>query len=482
MAKRLAIVPNPVDESAGLSARLCSEIAGWRYEDIPPDVVRTVKLFLIDTFGVIGGAARAPGIEEIMGRYGRWDKNGSATALLSKGRHSPPHAALVNGAAAHALDFDDIHDPARVHAFCVMLPTMLATAEDVGGIDGKQFILALAIGAELHARLGLAAYNCLGKGWHPTMTLGVLAASLGAGRMLQLDETGLLNALGLALHQACGTAQPMHDGVLAKRLGAGIAARGAVTAAFLAKDGITGPFQPLEGIAGLFPFLERGEARIGELMSGLKETWRLREYSFKPFPCCRCNQTAIGLAFDLRKKGITADKVAVVEIALGKVNFQTVGQPYEAKRDSVVHAQFNVRYSFARALTDGKVDLVTYTRPNITDPAVVDLAERVTAVIDANEAAADMAPARITVRCKDGQVVTVSSRIVPGSPEAAMSEPEVIAKFETCMSFGTGSAPTASRVFANQVLDLETMRDVAGLAEAFPAARKTKLSKSSNRS
>ncbi|TCT06779.1 MmgE/PrpD family protein [Aquabacter spiritensis] len=468
MAMKLALAPDPIDDSEGLSARLCAEIATWRYEDLPPDVVRTVKLFLVDTFGVIAGAARAPGIAEVRGRFARWETDGSATALIGKNRLSPPHAALVNGACAHALDFDDIHDPARVHTFCVMLPTMLATAEDIGGVDGKRLILALAIGAELHARLGLAAYNCLGKGWHPTMVLGVLAGALGAGSLLGLDGTGLLNALGLALHQASGTAQPMHDGVLAKRLGAGFAARGAVTAAFLAKDGVTGPFRPLEGEAGLFPFLERGEVRIGDLMDGLGEEWRLRDYSFKPFPCCRCTHTAIGLGFELRRLGVRPEEIAAVEIALGKVNHQTVGQPYEAKRDSVVHAQFNVAYTFARALTDGKVDLATFTRPAITDPAIATLAEKVVAIVDPGEAATDMAPARITVTRTDGSVQTVASRIIPGSPDAPLSEADIVGKFEGCAAFGLGLGAAAARPFAERLLALEDLPDSAVLARDFP--------------
>ena len=103
-----------------------------------------------------------------------------------------------------------------------MLPALLATAEDVGRVSGRDFLLAMAIGAELHARLGLACYNSLGKGWHPTMVFGTPAASLAAGRLLGLDAGGLANALGMAYHQTSGSAQSMRDGVLSKRLGAGL--------------------------------------------------------------------------------------------------------------------------------------------------------------------------------------------------------------------------------------------------------------------
>src|SRR5688572_17854327 len=187
-------------DTENLSRTLCENVAAWRFEQLPQNVVKTVKALMLDALGVIGGASRAPGIPELNARLGRWEQTGSATGLVGKRRYSPPSAALANGAAAHALDFDDQHDPARVHTSCVVLPALLATAEDTGPVSGRDFILAMAIGAELHARLGLACYNSLGKGWHPTMVFGTLAASLGAGTLLKLGAEGLANALGMAFH------------------------------------------------------------------------------------------------------------------------------------------------------------------------------------------------------------------------------------------------------------------------------------------
>jgi hypothetical protein len=185
----------------GVSARLCRSIEAMSYEDLPPAVVETVKRLVLDVLGLIGGGASAPGIPELNARLSRWEAAGSATGLVGKRRYSPPTAALANGAAAHALDFDDLHDRARVHTSAIMLPTLLAAAEDIGGVSGRQFILAMAIGAELHARFGLACYNSLAKGWHPTMVFGTLSAGIAAGKMLLLNGEGLGNALGMAFHR-----------------------------------------------------------------------------------------------------------------------------------------------------------------------------------------------------------------------------------------------------------------------------------------
>jgi 2-methylcitrate dehydratase PrpD len=457
-------------DTDGLSRRLCEAVVDWRFEDLPADVVDIVKYLMVDTFGVIGGAARAPGIAELNRRLSRWEPSGSATGLIGRRRYSPPSAALANGAAAHALDFDDMHDPARIHSFCVVLPTLMAAAEDIGDVDGRRFVAALALAAEVHTRLGFTANNCLGKGWHPTTVLGALAAAMGVAKLLNLDADGMLNAMGIAFHQAQGTAQSMHDGVLTKRLGAGLAARNAVTAGFLAADGITGPFRPLEGAAGLFQLFERGEVNAARLLDGIGDSWEMRGFAFKPYPCCRCNHTSIGLAFDLRERGIRAADVKSVEILLPQVNFQTVGQPYDVTRDSVVHAQFNIAYAFARALTDGHVDLKTYTKPNISDPTIVSLAERVTARPDPDESPTAMEPAKIRVELTDGNVVSVEGRRIKGAPDMPMSEDEILAKFRGCFEFGLEVPADAADRYAQQILDVESCADVAELARAFPAS------------
>jgi len=460
--------PPPLLEE-GASLALCETVSRWRYEDLPPAVVRVLKSFLVDTLGIIGGAARAPGIPELHARLTRWERDGTATALIGKRRLSPPSAALANGAAAHALDFDDQHDPARVHTNCVTLPALLATAEDLGSVSGREFLLAYAVSAELHARLGLACYNSLGKGWHPTMLFGVLAASLGAGRLLKLGAEGLGNALGLAFHQACGSAQSMRDGVLSKRLGPGFAARAAVLGAFLAADGITGTRRTLEGNAGLAALYERDEVRPEALFGGLGREWRILEYSFKPYPCCRCNHTAIDLGIRLRAQGVRPDAVESIEIGLGNVNWLTVGEPYDVKRDSVVHAQFNAAYSFARALADGRVDLASYRRPQITDPAVAALAARIRVVSDPAVEATAIEPARVSVTFRDGRATELAATAMKGGPQQPLTEAELLAKFHDCLQSGLGASRAEAERLAQAVTRLERSTDAArDIVDAFP--------------
>lgn len=458
----------PIEEP--ISQRLCEQVAQWRYEDLPEKVVETIKSFLVDTFGVIAGASRAPGIRELNARLGKWEQSGSATGLHGRRRLSPPSAALANGAAAHALDFDDQYDMARVHTNCVILPTLLATAEDAGGVSGKNFLLAMAVGTEIHARLGLACYKSIGWGWHPTSVLGSLAGALAAGRVLGLKSDGLVNALGMAFHQASGSFQSIMDGVLSKRLGPGFAARAAVLGAFLAADGLTGTRRSLEGSAGLFALYERGQVHVDELMGGLGSEWQILEYSFKPYPCCRCNHTVIGFGLQCFKEGIKPSDIKSIEIGLGEYNWAAVGSKYDPARNDVVHSQFNAAYSFARALTDGQVTLAAFQKPAITDPAIAEITARTESITDPKIEQSAIHPARVRLTFRDGKVRELYSDTMKGSPRAPMTQDELLAKFYNCLEFGLGANRAAADALADEIFRLERSSDAAaGLVRAFPA-------------
>jgi 2-methylcitrate dehydratase PrpD len=454
---------------ADFSLALCSTLAAWRYEDLPAEVLTMQKRCLADTLGVIGGAARAAGITELNARLARWEAGGSATGLVGKRRFSPPCAALANATAAHALDYDDIHDTARVHSGCVVLPTVLACAEDIGKVSGRDFLLALAVGTEMHARLGLACHDSLSQGWHPTAIFGSMAGALAAAKLMRQDAGRMCNALGIAYHQASGSAQSAYDGVLTKRLGPGFAARDAVTSAALAADGLTGTAHSLEGKAGFFALYMQGRARPGQMTEGLGSDWRIAEYSLKPYPACRFNHGAIALGIRLHGEGLDPASVAAVEIRMSEANWTLVGKPYDAGLDSAVHAQFNAAYSFARALIDGRVGPRAYERPAFGEAAVVALAAKVRVAVDDAVPKDAMAPVRIDLRLVDGRTITLSGNTLKGSLEEPMSEREVQDKLRGCLEFGLDAPASAADRLADAIFTLEHATDAAAaICAAFP--------------
>jgi len=453
----------------GFSREVMAAYENWSYSSLPASVVNRVKLFVLDTLGVIAAAADAPGIPEVNRLLLGWEGAGPSTMLIGKGRVAPPTAALANGAAAHALDFDDNHDPGRVHCYAVILPAALAAAEARGGVSGRDFIAALATGVELQARLGLAAPNSMSKGWHPTTVMGALGAAAAAARVLDLRAGQFSDAVALAYHQASGTRQALNDGVLAKRLGAGFASRNGTSAAFLAAAGLTGPTRFLEGEAGLFQLYERGEVLPDALLRDLGQTWEIMTHSMKPYPCCRCTHNVIAIGKELHREGLSPAEIESVVIGMSQTNNKIVGEPYDVGRDSTIHAQFNASYCFAAALIHGRVDVATFQRPQISDPAVSALASRTCVVVDDGIAAGAMSPTRVTILCRDGRRIERFLEFMEGSPEQPMTDDEAVAKFSSCLEMGLGAAPAAIETLADKVLDLENCADIADIVAHFPA-------------
>ncbi|CAO3440910.1 MmgE/PrpD family protein [Azospirillum endophyticum] len=462
--------------SPAIGAAIASALADLTYDRLPADVVQTVKLFTLDTLGVIAGAAKAPGMAELLSALTAWEGEGTATLLLDGRRANPATAALANGAAAHSLDFDDQHDPARVHVFCVVLPAVLAAveAEVAAGKrrpTGREMITAVAVGVELFCRLGLACYNSLGKGWHPTTALGTIAAAAAASKIFGLDAGKTLHAMGLAFVQLSGTTQFIADGALAKRVGPGFAARSGVLAAHLARYGLTGPHRFLEGDAGLFKLHERGEVKPEILTEGLGRSWRVRDLSMKPYPCCRCVHTTIQLALDARAQGITGDDIRRATIELGEVNRKIVGARFDgAHPNPVVHAQFNAAYGFAAALTDGTVDIATYAPARIRSGDLA-FASRMETIAAPDIEPTAIAPARVRLTLTDGREVTLERWAMKGASDDPMSDDEVFAKFRACVDWGFAATPDAVDALLTLVMHLDDVADAGEVVRRFLACR-----------
>ncbi len=458
------MTPLPSD---GFSQALCSDLAALRYENIPSEVLQTCKLFLLDSLGTLAAGATAPGINTLIRRLTNWETAGNATILFDGRQVSPPTAALANAAAAHALDFDDQHDSARVHSYCCIVPSLIAATE-AQNLGGKDFLTALVVGVEFHARLGLACFNSLRRGWMPTVACGTLASAVSVGHALKLTALQLNNALGIAYHQASGNGQARQDHSLTKRLGPGFAARSGVLAAYLALDGMTGPHRALEGEAGLFRLFESGEADANQLTNELGSNWRLLDFSMKPYPSCRCNHTVIDLGIALHREGLKADDVAEAEIYLGEVNYHTVKGAFEPGSHSQAHAQFNAAYNFARALVDGRVELSSFVPEAVADPSVGRLAQTFQTKIAADFPERSVEPARVRVVLKDGSVIERSKMTMTGSPDEPLSTEQIILKFRSCLLFGLNAGDEESTRLAGCTLDLEN-QSVGALVQAFPS-------------
>jgi 2-methylcitrate dehydratase PrpD len=461
---QISFAPDGRSNGDELGRILGTWLASYNTANLPHDVLEASKLFMLDALGVIAAGAQAAGVQELVNAIRSLEPcGGLATILVAAVSASPVSAALINATAGHALDYDDTHDDARVHAFSVLVPAALASAELQGGVSGEAALTALALGSEIFCRLGLAGYDAVRLGWHPTAVYGSLAAAVTASRILGVTSEQMTNAIALGFVQTGGTTQSVIDGALSKRLGAGFAARNGMLAAKLSSVGMTGPSRFLEGESGLLHLYLRDNVRAEYLSEGLGKRWQMLNLSIKPYPCCRCSHSVIQIGIELKNQGIKPEQIRSGRLLFGRVNYGMVGASYDPTHvNPVVHSQFNAIYAFSRALVDGEVGLDTFSLKSVN--AFVDpLPSRLHCDIDDEIACEAIAPARVELQLAGGSLIKVSRGTMKGSPDDPMTVDEVLAKFYANMEYGLGIRRKDAARIGDLVLSLEKIANVCEL-------------------
>lgn len=268
------------------SASLAAFAAGLRYEVIPQPVIdRTVDFFVDWAGSALSGAGQHAivALEKFANTMGPAD--GRSEILVSGNMTSPLFAALVNAAASHMSEQDDVHNGSVFHPAAVVFPAALATAQHIGA-SGRDFVAASVAGYEVGIRVGEFLGRSHYRVFHTTGTAGTIAASVAVGRLLGLDPVAMLDAIGSAGTQAAGLWEFLRDAADSKQLHTAKAAADGLTAAFLAKEGFTGAKHILEGKQGMAAGMS-SDADPAKLVDRLSSRWTVLETSFKFHASCR---------------------------------------------------------------------------------------------------------------------------------------------------------------------------------------------------
>jgi 2-methylcitrate dehydratase PrpD len=447
-----------------ISQTLARFAADLQPRDLPAAVLGAVKRHLLDVCGVALAAAADPFAARAVAAGSALGGRGDAAVFGFADRLPPPWAALVNGALAHGLDYDDTHEEAVTHVSCSVAPAMLATARG----DGAQALTALAIGMECNVRLGRAAPGRFhDRGFHPTGVCGAYASALVAGRLAHLDAAALSNALGLAGSLASGTMEFLTDGSWAKRIHPGWAAHAGLSAAALAAAGFTGPRETLEGRFGLYRS-HLGDAAwdAASITADLGTRWHLCEIAIKPYPCCHMTHACVDAAAALRAKpGVRPRDIERIECFIHPREMPVVCEPRPTKLvpQTDYDAKFSLPYCVAAMLLRGRLDLDDFTTVSITDPAVLELAQRVDCLPDPAADYPRCFPGRVRLRLRDGHTYEHDEPINRGSGLRPLSEIEVCDKFRRNAA---RRMPTAQvEALGDLVLHLERAADLDALRE-----------------
>src|SRR4051812_404911 len=215
-------------------------IAGLRYESIPAEVRERLKLVILDAIGCALYGAELEWCRILRDTLLAIDQSNSSAVWGTRERLSAPHAALVNGTQVQSFELDDVHRAGVLHVGAVVLPALVAVAEQ-REMSGKEFLAAAAAGYEIGPRVGLCmGPEHIGQGWHSGATVGVFAAAAAAARGLKLSEEKTVHALGIAGTQSAGL-MAAQFGAMGKRMHAGGSAQGGVYGARAPRNGVPGP-------------------------------------------------------------------------------------------------------------------------------------------------------------------------------------------------------------------------------------------------
>ncbi|MFZ2307603.1 MAG: MmgE/PrpD family protein [Rhodoferax sp.] len=308
-------------------------------------------------------------------------------------------AALLNGAYAHTLDFDDTNAWGSLHPGAPVIAAAMVEAERVKA-TGSDWLVALAVGYEVACRVGAALGNtAYDRGFHITGVAGIFGAVAAAGRLRGLNADTMASAFGVALSKSAASMQYLENGSWNKRLHPGFAAHDAMVAIAFAQAGVEGADAALEGRYGLLMGYTNAP-RPALLTERLGQWWPSGETAIKPYPSCRFTHGAAEVAIqlhercsrELREEVTAALRAgARVQLRLSPKAVQIVGErlPNKVHPRNIVDAQFSVYFQVAVAWLDGRCNWQGYQR--IGDPDVEALCAAIDVTADPDVAIAGAA-------------------------------------------------------------------------------------------
>ncbi len=447
-------------------------------DDWPEAAIETAHRAFIDVIGVSVPGALEPATRHVLETVRPWG-DGAATAILGRASLPAPWAAMVNGTAAHALDFDDNFDPAKAHATAVLAPAILALGEQESA-SGRACLDAFVAGLQILGRVGQGVNPVhRNRGWHATATVGAIGAAAACARLLGLDAARAAHAVSIATSMAGGFMSQF--GTMTKPLHAGLAAKSGLLAASLARAGVDAGSGTLDGPTGMnrlmvgpdyvrlrdsLTHVEHGQnlrfetERIGEplliLSSGLK---------VKRFPNCGSAHRAMDGILSLKQRHILEpDQVDRIDIYAPATHLANL--MYEDPQDAL-QAKFSLEYGVAVALLSDNCTLADFTEEAALRPEIRAWFPRIHR--HAIDKAEGEFPTQVHVTLVDGRTLETEIAWPAGSLAAPFTLDQHWAKFDGCAAGLL--APEAHEAVREALANLPLLPSIATLMTPLRGSR-----------
>ena len=401
--------------------------AGVREDAVPPEAVHAAKRCVIDWFAsVIPGGAQPPAT---LLREAFADDLGHGRAVLyPSGLRAPARsAALINGAAAHTIEFDDIYRDAIYHPGAPVISAALPVAQ-VRGVGGDAFLLGVIAGYEVSNRLGVAVNPAHYAYWHTTGTIGAFGAAAAASSVLGLDAGRTVHALANAGTLAAGLQQAFRADAMAKPLHAGQAAETGVMVALAAEKGVTGAPDILDGERGFGAAMAQNPDWRAAA-EDLGQDFTITRTTFKNHAACGHTHAAIDAILALRDEhALKPEDIVRIRAGTFRKALEITGNKNPR---TIFEAKFSLPYCAAVALTAGSVRASAFTPELLKDKALRDLIDKVEVTVDPEIEAGfpNHRAARIEIETTGGEILKHHAPTRKGDPDNPLSDAELAQKF-----------------------------------------------------
>ena len=449
-----------------VTSRIAQFVVDTNYDGLPAQAIATAKVAIRDCLGVALAGSQEEDAK-ICAELVRQEGAAAQSSVIGRGfKTSALNAALANGTAAHAMDFD--------HSFTLMgqptapvIPAVVALGEALGA-SGKRAIEAFAVGFEVTAKLVHSLRDSTHDGWHGPSALGALGAAAACAKLLGLNAVQTQMALGITASSSCGLVA--NFGTMTKPLHVGMGARNGVLGAKLAAGGFTANGSAIEaGAVGLYETLYSGTPVHFDAIEELGRSFALigDGLRIKPYPCGGLTHQVIDSVLELRgKNNLTADMIDSVDVDVVKHTFDRIA--FRVPQNGI-QGKFCMPYLVARAMIDGKVGIDIFTDEAVKDAKILGFAERVQMRRDDNLQRTGLGgrPSRVTIRLKDGRNYAREAQHAKGSPEFPMSETELRGKFTECAHHALNGG--AAQKALGMIEELEKVDNLRALADILRA-------------
>ncbi len=453
----------------GIAYELAERIVGTNYDDLPEEAVYWCKIAYLDTIGVAlaGTLEEAPRmVADVLGIAAH---GGPSLVLGTNRRADCLDAALINGTAAHALDFDNGSNTMGGHVSATIVPAVLAAGDAFGG-DGRDLVLAHAVGFETGTRIGRGAnFQHYERGWHPTSTLGTFAVIGACAKILKLTVKQTETALALGTSLAAGI--KVNFGTMTKPLHVGHCARNGLFAVLLARRGFTASpaaFEHKQGFLNVYNGEDNYDA--SRITAGWGDPLEIMVpgAGYKQYPCCAGTHGAVDAALKIIAESgpLQADRIKRIETTTPARRLAHTDRP---DPQSDLDAKFSVQYCVTRALLSGKVVLEHFEGGAFRDATVQGVLPRVQA---RPNPPGEFPPdnhfgAVVKVTMRDGAVLKAKvDRQLGRSTDDPIPAERLRAKFDNCARRVLPAAATAELGSTIETLEaLRSVRDLTALME-----------------